>query len=69
MKDDNGNKAVFTEQGASVSRVAAGTVVNTISRLHGVAGEANDAVSASAQVHMSKAPSSLRSPEKECPHV
>ena len=69
VRDDNGHKAVFTEQGASASRVAAGTFVNTISRLHGVAEEANDALSACAQVHMSEAPSSLRSPEKECPHV
>ena len=69
VKDDNGHKAVFTVQVASVSRVAAGTFVNTVSRLHGTAEEANDAVSACAQAHMSEAPSSLRSPEEEIPHV
>ena len=66
VKDDNGHKAVFTEQGASASRVAAGTLLNTISRLHGVE-KANDAVSACAQAHMSEAPSPLRSPEKRMP--
>ena len=69
LKDDNGHKAVFTEQGASASRVAAGTFVNTISRLHGMAEEANDAVSACTHADMSEAPRLLRSPEKECPQV
>ena len=36
VKDDNGHKAVFSEQGAAASRVAAGTFVNSISRLHGM---------------------------------
>ena len=60
------HKAVFTEQGASASRVAAGTFVNTISRLHGMAEEANDAVSACTHVDMSEAPR-LRKLPKECP--
>ena len=63
------HKAVFTEQGGSASRVTAGTFANTISRLHGMAEEANDAVSACTHVDMSEAPRLLRSPEKECPQV
>ena len=53
------------EQGASTSRVAAGTFVNTISRLHGVAEEANDAVQLVACLLHVGTPRLLRSPQKE----
>ena len=69
VKDDNGHKAVFTEQGASASRVAAATFVNTVSRLRGMAEEANDAVIACVHVYMSETHRFRRSPQKECPQV
>ena len=46
-QDDTGGCTVFTEQGASASHMTAATVLDTISRLPGMSGEANDAVSAS----------------------
>ena len=54
-KVDTGGCAVFTEQGASASHMTAATVLDTISRLPGMSGEANDAVSAFTQVKMSDA--------------
>ena len=56
VKNDNGHSAVFTEQGASAPQVAAARFLDTISRLLGVSGAANDVVSAHAQVRMSEAP-------------
>ena len=53
VKDDSGYRAVFTKQGASPSQVAAAKFLDTISRLSGMAGEANNAVSCFSQVHMS----------------
>ena len=61
VKDDDGYKAVFTVQGASASQVATAQPLDTISRRCGM--------SAVTQVHMSEAPSSLRSLEKKRPHV
>ena len=52
-KDDGGHKAVFMEQGVSASPVAAARSLDTISKLPGMAGEVNDAVSARTQVHES----------------
>ena len=46
VKDKFGCNAVFDAQCASASRMAAATVLNTRSRLLGMAGEAKDAVSA-----------------------
>ena len=43
--------------------------MKTISRFPGMAGEANDAMSAYTQVHLSEAPRLLRKPEKERPEV
>ena len=55
VKDDTGGYAVFAEEGASASHVTAVKVLDTISRLPGMSGEANDAVSAYTQVEMSDA--------------
>ena len=49
VKDDTGRKVVFSEQGASASQVTAAQVSDTTSRLSGLVGEANDAVSACSQ--------------------
>ena len=56
VKDDNGYRAVFTEQGASASQIAGATSLDTVSRLAGMAREADDAVSAYTQVRTSEAP-------------
>ena len=56
VKDDGGYKAVFTEKGASASQVAAIRYLATISSLPGMDEQANDAVSAHTQVHLSDAP-------------
>ena len=53
--DDDGCKAVFTERGASASQVAAAAFLDTISTILGMAGEANDAVSACTHVHLPEA--------------
>ena len=45
VKDDTGFQAVCTEQGASASQLTAAKVLDTVSRLRGMAGEAKDAVS------------------------
>ena len=60
VSDGTGYKAVFAEQGASASQVAAAIFLDTKTRLLGMAGEANDAVSAYTQVHLSEAPRLLR---------
>ena len=64
VKDDAGCQAVFAEQGASASQMTAAKVLVTSSRLLGLAGEGNDAVSVYTQVKVngvlrnrSKAPS------------
>ena len=54
LKDYNGYRAVFLEQGASPSQMAAPLFSDTVPRLLGIAGEANDAVSAFTQVHTIK---------------
>ena len=59
VKDDHGYGAV-TEQRASASHVAAAKYLDTNSRLPGVAGDANDAVSAHTQGRMSEAPRLVR---------
>ena len=49
--------------------MTAAKVLDTISRLPGMLGEASDAVSAYTQVKMSDAPRLLELPETECPTV
>ena len=51
------------------SQMAAVRFLDTNFKLPGTAGEAQDAVSAHTQVHMSEAPRLLRLPEKECRHI
>ena len=65
VKDDTGCQAVLTEQGASASQMTAAKVLDTISRLLGMAWEANDAVSAFSQVKMTDVPRLLKQPETE----
>ena len=66
---DGGHNVVLTEQGKSASHMAAARLLDTISRLPGMAGEANDAVSAYAQVLLSEPSRLLRLPAKERPQV
>ena len=68
VKDDSGYRVVFTEQRASTLHMAAAKFLDTISKLLGMAGEANDA-EAYTQVHLSDAPRLLRLLENECPQV
>ena len=50
VKDDSGSYAVFTEQGSSASQMTAAKVMDILSRLPGLSGQAADAVSAYTQV-------------------
>ena len=59
-KDEEGYKAVFTEQGASASPVAAATFLDTLSKLLGMAGQTSDAMSVYTQVKMTEASRLLR---------
>ena len=67
VKDESGFYAVFTEQGASASQMAAGKFLDTIARMPGMKGEASDAVSAYTQVYMAGASRFLKPSEKERP--
>ena len=69
VKYHEGTRAGFTEKGASASQLAAATLLDTISLFPGMAGEANDAVSAYTQVRMSDGTRPSRLPEKECLQV
>ena len=69
VKDEGGYRAVFTEQGASVSQMAAATFLDAMSKLLGMAGETSDAISAYTQVTMTEAPRLLRMPKEECPEM
>ena len=46
LKDEEGHRAAFTEQGASASQMAAAKFLDSISKLPGMAGETSDAISA-----------------------
>ena len=54
-KDENGHLAVFTEQGASASNMAAAKLMDAIARMPGNDGEDSDAVGAYTQVRLSDA--------------
>ena len=69
VKDESGAHAVFNEQGSSASQMTAAKVVDIISRPPGCAGQAPDAVSAYTQVKMEDAPSLLKIPKSERPHI
>ena len=55
VKDEEGDRAVFTVQGASVSQMAAAEFLDTISELPGMAGETSDAIAAYTEVQMTDA--------------
>ena len=73
VRDDSGNYAAFTEQGASASHITAAKVLDVISRLPGCSGQASDAASAHTQVEMKDVPvfgqSSGRRLSKELGHI
>jgi len=54
-KDEDGQFAVFTEQGASASNMAAAKLMDAIARMPGNDGEDSDAVGAYTQVRLSDA--------------
>ena len=69
VKDDSGSYAVFSEQGSSASQMTAAKVMGIMSRLPRCAGQAEDAISAYAQVKMEDAPTLLKIPKSECPDI
>ena len=54
--NEEGHRAVVLEQGASASQMAAAEILDTISKLFGVAGETTDAISSCTQGKMTEAP-------------
>ena len=69
VKDEGRYRAVFTEQGVSVSQMAAAKFLDAMSKLLGMAGETSDAISAYTRVKMTEAPRLLRMPKEECPEM
>ena len=67
VKDETCYCAVFTEQGASASQMAAAKFLDTIARMPGMKGQAADAVKAYTQVPLINAPTLLGLSENECP--
>ena len=59
-------QAVFTEQVASASQMTAGKVLDTISRLLGMAGEEKEVASARSQSMMKDAATLLKLLERKC---
>ena len=66
VKDETCYCAVFIEQGASASQMAAAKFLDTIARMPGMKGQAADAVKAYTQVPSINAPALLELPENEC---
>ena len=69
VKDETGFYAVFTEQGASASQMAAAKFLDTIARMPGMAGQAADAVKAYTQVPLENAHTLLGLPQERCPET
>ena len=69
VKDDSGEYAIFTEQGASASQMTAAKVTDVIARLPWCAGQAADVVYAYTQVKMECAPKLLNILKSECPDI
>ena len=69
VNDEEGCSAVFTEQGASASQMAAAKFLDTISKLPGLVGETSDANSPHSQVKMTEALRLLRLPLEVCPEI
>ena len=68
LKDDSGDYAVFTEQGASASHMTENNVLDITSRLPEHSGQASDALSAHSPVKMKDAPELLQLSE-DCPKI
>ena len=69
VKDETGLSAVFTEQGASASQMAAAKFLDTIARMQGMSGQAADGIKAYTQVQLSLASELLGLPKNECPET
>ena len=69
IKDGEGYRAAFTEQGASASQMVGAKSLDACARMPGMAGSAADAISAYTQVNMVWAKDLLKLPEKECPVI
>ena len=69
VTDDSGSRAVFTEQGSSVSQKTAAKVMDIISSLPGCSGQAADAISICTQVKMEDVSTFLKIPRSECPDI
>ena len=69
MKDETGFYAVFTEQGASASHMAAAKFLDSLARMPGMKGQAADAVKAYTQVSLLKAHELLGLSKAECPET
>ena len=61
--------SVLAEEGAPAFQMTAATVLNGISRLPGMVGEANEAVSTDIQVKVSASARLLKLPKTECTTV
>ena len=69
VKDETGYHAVFTEQGASASQMAAAKFLDTVARMPGMGGQAADAVKAYTQVPLKQAHQLLGLPPEQCPET
>ena len=63
FKDENGNFAVLTEQGASASHMAAAKMMDALARMPGTDGEDSDAIGAYTQVKLKDAARLLGMPD------
>ena len=55
VKDEDGFRAVFSEQGSSVAHMAAAKFIDAIAHMPGCSGEDSDAVGAYTQIRLSEA--------------
>ena len=67
VKDDSGNNAVFTQQGASATHMAAANILDVTWRWLRCSGQASGAVSVYTQVKMQDATKLLHLSDKDCP--
>ena len=69
VKDETGFYAVFTEQGASASQMAAAKFLDALARMPNMKGQAADAVKAYTQVPSTNQHELLGLPKEECPET
>merc|ERR1711911_550182 len=69
VKDETGFYAVFTEQGASASQMAAAKFLDSLARMPGMKDQAADAVKAYTQVPLHKQHELLGLPKDQCPET